>query len=310
MRVERLLGITIVLLGRRRVPVRELAERFSVSCRTIHRDLDALSMAGVPVVTVRGSGGGVEIMEGYRLSSTLFNQDELLSSIIALEGLGKALDSGAITSALEKIKGLLSREEQESIEKGRSLFLDISPWFSSKIEEHMLSQIREAISKSLLISFRYMNNKGQESTRRVEPMSLVFKGYTWYLYGYCLLRDDYRFFKLSRMDELEITLESFMRREKELEKRRVENSIDWQEKLERIVMKISSKVRARAVDIFGRKAIKFIPDGTGLVEVFWPLDEWVYSTILSFGEDIIVIEPESLKDEIKKRLISSLNRYT
>jgi predicted DNA-binding transcriptional regulator YafY len=263
MRVERLLGITIVLLGRRRVPVRELAERFSVSCRTIHRDLDALSMAGVPVVTVRGSGGGVEIMEGYRLSSTLFNQDELLSSIVALEGLGKALDSGAITSALEKIKGLLSREEQESIEKGRSLFLDISPWFSSKIEEHMLSQIREAISKSLLISFRYMNNKGQESTRRVEPMSLVFKGYTWYLYGYCLLRDDYRFFKLSRMDELEITLESFMRREKELEKRRVENSIDWQEKLERIVMKISSKVR-QGRRYFGRKAIKFIPDGTDL----------------------------------------------
>lgn len=311
MKFDRLLAITMILMNKKRVTAKELAQNFEVSIRTIYRDIESICAAGLPVVTYHGRSGGFCLIEDYKIAGNLLTTDEILSSLIALNGLGKTIEDNTISNAIEKIRGLLPQEKLESLKTlQKELIMDLKPWWENDTENKKMKTIRKAIRSSLLIGFTYTNNRGEVINRRIEPMSLVFKRYDWYLFGYCLLRDDYRFFKLSRMRKIVPTDLRFERRKKELSISSVEKELDWKEEPVNIVIRFDPQVRVMAEDVFGFDNLELNDDNSGIARVEWPEDNWVYSTLLGFGEYIEVLKPESVRNEIIKRSKAVIERYS
>ena len=207
MKINRLLEITLLLLNKGTVTARELAERFEVSPRTIYRDIDILSSAGVPVYTNKGRGGGISLLENYTFSKTLVNERERDGLLLALKTL-QATRYPDIEGIINKIGALFKDAAVRDW-----VHVDLSPWGSSPNENNKFVNARKAILESKVISFDYISAEGVKSNRSVEPMQLVFKGQAWYLWGYCRKRRDFRTFRISRIRNLLITGEKYHRRE-------------------------------------------------------------------------------------------------
>ena len=209
MKINRLLEIIIILLNRKTVTARELANRFEVSTRTIYRDLDVLSTAGVPVYTNKGNGGGISLLEDYSLNRTLLSEQESESLVLALKTL-QATKYPEIDMILDKVGGLF-----KSADTSDWVDIDLSPWGSQPNEYNKFANIKKAILKRQVISFCYINSNGDRSIRSMEPMRLIYKGQAWYLWGYCMAKKDFRVFRISRMKELVVCPETFQRRKQE-----------------------------------------------------------------------------------------------
>lgn len=300
MKINRLLEITIILLNRRSVTAKELAGRFGVSTRTIYRDLDVLSTAGVPVYTSKGSGGGISLMEEYSLNRTLLSEQETESLILALKTL-QAVKYPEIDIVLDKIGGLFRNTDAADW-----IDIDLSPWGSQPNEHDKFNHIKTAILKRLVLSFVYINANGERSKRSMEPMRLVFKGQAWYLWGFCRVKNDYRLFRISRIKELEVTDEVFQRRKHEAPE------IDTSQAaapLLNLRLRFHPEVLYRVYDDFDDALIQRSADDFCEVSVTFPEDAWVYGFILSFGEYVEVLEPESVRKVIAERMKKTLEMY-
>ncbi|MFQ7236393.1 MAG: helix-turn-helix transcriptional regulator, partial [Enterococcus hulanensis] len=199
---SRLLQILFILLENGSVTAPELAEKFEVSARTIYRDIDALSAAGVPVYAVRGKGGGIFIQENYVMDKTLFSDEEQKAILIALQNLN--LTEGAATSSLvEKLSTLFQKERLDWLE------IDFSDW--TGLRNHFFDELQQAILSRKVIQINYLSSQGQLTERELEPLKLVFRDKAWYLYAFCRLRENGRLFKISRIRELNLLEETFKR---------------------------------------------------------------------------------------------------
>jgi len=206
MKINRLLEITLILLNKKSVTAQELAERFNVSTRTIYRDIDELSAAGVPVFTNKGSGGGISLLENFAISKAMLTEHERDSVLLALKTL-QATKYPEIEAILEKIGAVFKKTAAADW-----VHIDFSPWGSGPNEENKFLNIKKAILETKVVTFDYINADGILSHRQVEPMQLDFKGQAWYMWGYCKTRRDFRTFRISRIRNLSITDESFKRR--------------------------------------------------------------------------------------------------
>ncbi|MGI5860201.1 MAG: helix-turn-helix transcriptional regulator, partial [Tepidanaerobacteraceae bacterium] len=206
MKLDRLLSILMLLLRKDRVKAKELAEKFEVSTRTILRDIDAINLAGIPVVTYQGVNGGIGIAEGYRLDRGILTSDEMISIIISLKGMARLIPESQHDVLLEKLKNVLNSSQLESIEsKTKQLIIDPSPWFNVDKINEMLTVFKKAIEEKKEVRFRYIDSNCNETDRQVEPYFLILKGQNWYLYAFCLLRRDFRLFKFSRIKDFQVT---------------------------------------------------------------------------------------------------------
>jgi predicted DNA-binding transcriptional regulator YafY len=213
MRIDRMLSITVMLLNRERIPAKELADKFEVSVRTIYRDIDAINMAGIPIVSYQGNSGGFGIMPNYKLERQLLTFDSMVSILSALKGVNQTLGDESIDGAIEKITSLVPKEKADDLHSmTERIVMDILPWGSSRRQRENLQLVHAAIAANKLVEFDYLSDNGSIVNRSVEPMTLVFKGYAWYLFGYCLVRKDFRLFRLTRMRELAILDDSFNRK--------------------------------------------------------------------------------------------------
>ena len=301
MKINWLLEITIVLLNRGSITARELAERFGVSTRTIYRDIDVLSAAGVPVFTNKGSGGGISLLENYTFNKVIMTGHERDSLLLALKTL-QATRYPEIDGILDKIGAVF--RNAAAIDWVQ---VDFSPWGSGPNDEDKFSDIKKAILNCNVIITDYINTEGVKSRRSIEPMRLIFKGEAWYLWGYCRKRRAFRTFRISRMKNLSIGEESFNRRPAE--------STENNESSEKLKQKVTLKLRFqpevlyRLYDDYDEKMITRNPDDTYEVTVTYPEDEWVYGHILSYGSSVEVIEPEHVRDIIQNRLKEALRYY-
>lgn len=293
MKLDRLLAITMLLLNRKRVSAKELAERFEVSLRTIYRDVETIQYAGIPVVSYPGSTGGYEIMDRYRLDRQFLSFEELNAIIIALRGIRPTLDDREIEPLLDKVGAMLGKAERDRMEETSDrLVIDINPWSSGQEDRDKLAGLRKAIHENRVIRFTYTRGDGEQTSRSCEPMRLVLKGFVWYLYGYCLLRGDFRIFRLSRMRDWEITDRTFVRREEPPHG----NPLRWERTgsggpLVDLVLRFGPKSRVLAEDDFPPDAIEAAPDGSVLVRAARPDEPWLYHYLLGFGPDVKVLEP-------------------
>ncbi len=297
MKSDRLLAITLLLINRKRMSSVELAKRFEVTERTIYRDMESISQAGVPVVAYPGRNGGFGVLENYKIDRNVFRSDEMTMLITALKGLNTAFRDKKLAETLEKIKAL--QPGKAAGQRKESVYFSLTPQGNDKMSS-LISQIRGAIEENRIISFQYRDSAGKETKRTAEPYMLSCYGYTWYLYCYCYLRNDFRQFRLSRVRALEIKNDSFIPRDVDLESRPWES--DWgHTEMVPLVLKFNPKARGRVEDFFDPSLIEKQKDGSLVVRVPYPEDPWVYSFILGFGEDAEVLEPEHVREVIKEK---------
>lgn len=301
MKINRLLEIIIILLNKGTATAKELADRFGVSARTIYRDVDVLSSAGVPVFTIKGNGGGISLLENYSLNKTLVSEHECESLMLALKIL-QATKYPEIDSVLDKIGAVF-----KNVESADWVYIDFSPWSSRPDEYNKFIDIKKAILERKTISFNYVNAEGNRSLRRIEPMRLIFKGQAWYLWGYCKTREDFRTFRISRMKNVIVTNEAFERRKPEDYGK---NEVDENpEKLVNLKLKFYPEALHRLYDDFDDEIIIRNADGTCNVSVTFPEDEWVYGYIMSFGCYVEVLEPDHIKEIAADRMRKTLEFY-
>ena len=214
MKINRLLEITLILLNKSTVTARELAGRFDVSTRTIYRDIDELSSAGVPVFTNKGSGGGISLLDNYAINKALLTEHERDSLLLALKTL-QATKYPEIEAILEKIGAVFKKAASADWVQ-----IEFSPWGSGPNEENKFLDIKRAILECRVVTFDYINADGILSHRKIEPMLLSFKSQAWYVWAYCKTRRDFRTFRISRIRNMAVTDEGFERRPLESLKRK------------------------------------------------------------------------------------------
>ncbi len=299
MKIERLLAITVLLLNRRRVAARELAEKFEVSVRTIYRDIQALNGAGIPVISYQGYEGGLCIPDNYKLSRQLLTFDDMVSILTTLKGVNRTLNNDDIDRVIEKIVALIPDDKEALYRKhSDSFIIDISGWSMGGRHVQTMQFIHAAVSRSVLIVFDYTSADGEESRRTVEPHTLIYKGFNWYLLAFCRLRDDFRLFRLSRIRNYRDESERFLRRKVDpialVGKQEHRPSVD-------LVLKFKKKVKIRVEEIFNEDQLQTKPDGTMIATISIPEDKWVLSFLLSFGSEVEVVSPLRWRKAIYKK---------
>jgi predicted DNA-binding transcriptional regulator YafY len=302
MKTDRLLAIVIKMLNRQNVSAKELADYFEVSVRTIQRDIDAINMAGIPVVASRGNVGGYSILENFKINNSFFTSTEQNLLLTTLQGVYKAYNDNSLTDIIDKLS--LIKTSTTSMGKNH-IIMDFSSWWNSEKQKEKVDKIKGAIENNKVICFDYFDMNGETSKRELEAINLILKVNVWYIYGFCRLRQDYRLFKMTRVKNLQVTEQKYKSKENFKEyKFDYNNSGNIKLKL-----KFDKSAINRIDDYFGIEDLTFNANGDILVEIYYNEDEWVYGMILSFGDKVEVIEPMHIRGIIKTRLQKTLNKY-
>ncbi len=302
MRTERLYNIVTILLSKNTVSASELAERFDVSTRTIYRDIDVLSVAGVPVYMKKGRGGGIALMEGYKMDKTMFDDEEIESIMMSVGAMGATGYKG-VDNVVDKISSIFKNHKPDDW-----VDVDFTEWDSAKSPDSSFQKIKTAILERRWVRLSYFSAYGQKTERKLAPLKLMFKSRSWYVPSYCADKKDTRLFKLSRMREIELTDERF-EREKYLKIQPKPKEQSSHFEIVQLKMRFKPEAAYLLYDWYGEENIKKQPDGSYLVMARFPMDEWVYSHILSYGDNVEVLEPEYIRKEVKKRLRNILMTY-
>ncbi len=300
MKIDRLIGILSILLQQEKVTAPYLAEKFEVSRRTISRDIEDLCKAGIPVVTAQGTGGGISIMDGYRMDRTLLTSGDMQAILAGL----RSLDSVCGTNRYQQLMEKLAVGNSAVLTSNDHILIDLSSWYKSSLAPK-IALIQEAIEEKRKLSFLYYSPKG-ESKRTVEPCLLIFRWASWYVWGYCDLRGDYRMFKLNRMLHLEKTGETCGERERppfSLDNDRV---FPWNI---RAKVRVSGEYKWRLIEEFGIDSFTEQKDGTLIFTWGFTDGESLFSWLLSFGEGAELVEPEPLREAFARKVKRMAEKY-
>lgn len=290
MKLDRLMGILATLLQSGSVTAPQLAQKFEVTRRTIGRDIDALCMAGIPVITRQGGNGGISLAEGYKLDKSVLTAEELQTLLAALKGIG-TVSSG---TQMERMLDKLAKNSGAVVSLKETMIINLSSHYKSSLSEKIAS-IKQAIIQSRLIAFDYYSEKGQ-SCRRIEPYCIAFQWSAWYMLGFCLDRKDFRLFKLNRLWELEVLDSTFTPREIP------SGSMDFEARFpdgHRVVVLFDPSVLYQLIDSYGRDCFTEQRDGFLRFESGYTNRSYMVSWILGFGDKARVMEPADMAEEIQ-----------
>ncbi|MBQ9140267.1 MAG: YafY family transcriptional regulator [Lachnospiraceae bacterium] len=308
--INRLISIIYILMNKGTVTANELAERFEVSVRTIYRDIDALSMAGIPVYAKKGKNGGISLTEQFVLNKLLITEQEQQEILAALSGMQetRAQDTGQV---LQKLGEFFKTEPIDW------LAIDLSDWSGAR--QQLYEELKRAILERRVICFDYYGQSNTMSSRVVEPVQLLFKEYTWYVKGYCRQRQAFRTFKVFRMKRMQVLEEYFVPRIESSTKENGQEETNTSEKniaeqskdinWTHIEMRIDKREAYRIYDRFEENELELLENGDFLVRLDCCLDDWVYGLILNFGPSATVLSPEYVRVEIVNRLNNMLANY-
>lgn len=286
MQIERLFSIVYILLERKSVTAGELAERFGVSRRTILRDVEVLSAAGVPVYTSKGRGGGIAILDNYVLNKATISDEEQSQILTALKG---AAPIGN-TKLHEKLSALFQKNDTSWIE------VDYSRWGDNGADSEKFELIKDAILERRAIAFAYPHPARETEMRSVYPLKLVFKSRAWYVQCYCLNKQDYRTFKLNRIQEAELLPESFAGRDFSPPPLDINTGVSAN--LVELELLFTPEAAYRIYDEFYGKEVQCRADGSFTIKVTMPEDYWLYGFLLSFGSSVRVISPSRVRENL------------
>lgn len=300
MQIHRLFEIVYLLMNKKNTTAKELSEHFEVSQRTIYRDIEALSKAGIPIYTNKGKGGGICLLENFVLNKSVLSEHEQNAILSALQGV-KATSYSDTDQVLSKLSSLFGNKNPDWIE------VDFSYWNSNEEDKQKFSRLKEVILERKVIRFDYYNSYGEESHRVVEPRKLLFKGQSWYLYGYCREKKDFRYFKISRIKNLFVEEEHF-------------NQTPFLPKAEEItpvslppmislVLKIDAVMAYRIYDEFPIDTVTKNEDGSFLVNTKLQAGGWLSGYLMSFEDHLEILEPEHLRNELIEKYKNCYKKY-
>lgn len=308
MKIDRLVSIIMILLDKDRIGAKELADMFEVSTRTIYRDIDSINMAGIPVISTSGVGGGFAIMPNYKIDRKVFSTTDITSILMGLSGLSNIMRGDELVNALAKVKSFIPADKAKDIElKSNQIYIDLSPWLNNKNIQPYLETIKLAIQEKRLLSFEYTDRHGNKTLRTVEPYQLVLKHSEWYWYGFCLKRDDYRLFKISRISNLVKLSDSFVPRDYPKPQLQF-NDINTTMQTE-ITIRIHKSIMDRALDYCAYE--QFTPDGKEHYIVSFPFieNDYNYSVLLGFGDKCECLKPAHVRAVMKRKINEMASMY-
>lgn len=295
MKLDRLVSILVLLLRKEKVQAKELAELFEVSVRTIYRDIEAINLAGIPIVTYQGVNGGIGIAEGYRLDKSVLTEDEMSTIVSTLSGIAPTMPDKKYEIIMEKIRNTIPSKLLENMDsKVKQLIIDFFPWGSGKLLKESISIIKKAIEKHNLIQFNYIDFSANKTVRTVEPYSLVLKGQNWYLRAWCQIRQDLRIFKLSRIKDLTALQDKFEPRKIEFDHINFDTEWKYSGKTVNLQLLFDKEIENIAFEYFG-DSLEKQNDGKLLLKTVMPEGYWLYGFILSFGTGVEVIDPPHIR---------------
>lgn len=300
MKIDRLIGILSILLQKDTVTAPYLAEHFEVSRRTINRDIEALGQAGIPIVTRQGAGGGISIMDNYKMDRTVLTNAEMQDILAGL----RSLDSVNGTNRYGQLMEKLSVGSSDFMAGDQSVLIDLSAWYKDSLAPK-IELIRSAIDRQLGLTFYYYCPSG-ESQRTIEPYYLIFRWSSWYVWGWCQTRESYRLFKLNRMDQLSLSGSSFTRRAVPLPDLRNERIFPGGIRVKAL---FEPRCKWRLVEEFGTACFEEQPDGRLLFQADYTDKENLVTWLLSFRDQVVLLEPEDIREELLRSLRIILARY-
>ncbi|MCI8327919.1 MAG: YafY family transcriptional regulator [Lachnospiraceae bacterium] len=300
MKIDRLIGILSILLQMPKTTAAFLAEKFEVSVRTINRDVDTLSQAGIPIVTEQGKNGGISIMENYKLDKTLLTSSDMRAILAGL----RSLDSVSGTNRYQQLMDKLSLEDSNILPSNNHILIDLSSWYKSLLAPK-IELIQDTVERQELISFLYHSPKG-ESVRIIEPYLLVFQWSSWYVWGYCRKRADFRLFKLNRMTDLKNTKELYEKRAVPLPNLSADKMFETTIYAEVV---FEPEMKWRLVEEFGIDSFKEREDGKLLFSFGFAGRDHLYGWLLSFGNKAELQKPEELREELFQIFQEMEQRY-
>lgn len=296
MQINRLFEMVHILLNKKNVTAKELAEHFEVSIRTVYRDIETLTFAGIPVYSSRGKNGGIRLLESYVLNKTLISQDEQNEILYALQSL-KAASYPEVEEILEKMSLIFNKSSDNWIE------IDFSRYGAE--DSTLFENVKKAILNKKTINFTYHNTKGEKSRRTADPLKIWFKEKAWYLFAYCHEKKSIRQFKINRIKGLTLTEEHF---DKSMEDFEINDEKEAVKRV-KIIAEIDKSQAYRVYDEFSEENIKKMKDGNFEVIMENPESEWVYGYLLSFGEYLKVKEPERIKKILSDKIEKMRENY-
>lgn len=298
MKIDRLIGIITILQQKKTVTAPYLAERFEVSRRTISRDIEDICKAGIPIVTAQGAGGGISIMEGFTLDTTVFTEQELAAIFTGL----KSLDSVSHFASAEKLAQKIGGGS--AIKLNDHIMIDLSSFYKEDLADK-IEQFKLAIRKSRCVSFHYCYKKG-EADKHIEPYQIVFKWSDWYIFGFCRERQDFRMYKLRRMWDLEVTEETFAVREIPGEKKNFGSNMtdDYV-----ITAVYDASVKYRLVEEHGHNSFTEQEDGRLYTRWGFTRQEDAVEWFLSFGDKVQVLGPPEMVNRMKEAAAAIQKQY-
>lgn len=302
MKIDRLIGILSVLLQKDRVTAAELAEKFEVSRRTIVRDIEDLCKAGIPVAASQGRGGGISVMEGFRIDRTLLSEEDMRAILTGLQSLDSVSESKRYRRIMDKLD---AKNTAEAVSAGNSIIVDLSSWDKSAVSPK-LERVRDAIESRRKLGFMYYSPERTER-REIEPYRLVFQWSSWYVWGFCTKRNDYRMFKLTRMTDLAVGEEFVPRDIPAYSCDKLRHAKGGTA----VKVRFDSSVRWRLVDEFGAENLPSADDEDGSItmDFTWSDVPSFFSYIAGFREAAEIIAPEEYRREFSELLENMLKKY-
>lgn len=285
MKESRLFQILYYLLEKGGATAPELAEQFEVSVRTIYRDIDALSASGIPIYTEQGRGGGIFLLHDHVLERAAFSDAEKQTILEALQNL--AAVGSADAEVIKKLSALFRMEAENWLE------IDFTRWGEIPGEQQKFHLLKEAIFQHKVVEITYVGTGGTETTRKIQPLQMLCKMGNWYVKAYCMKKNEFRTFKISRITKMTPLSETFLPKSY----LSTENHVGSDNvTLRDMMFRFSGNVAFRVYDEFDAGQIERQADGTLLVSAKMPEDVWLTGYLLSFGTEVEVIEPANLRE--------------
>lgn len=301
MKTQRLLSILTLLLREKKVSARDLATKFGVSTRTIYRDINILEESGIPIVTFEGATGGIGILENYKLDKNVFTSDEISTLLMSLNILMTSIDNPDWTYTLEKIKHLIPTDKTEAIELSSQKFhVDMTPWASSEQFMTTYTTVKSALVANQLLQLTYCGRDNIPTDRLIEPHQLVLKENNWYLRAYCREKEEFRIFKLIRIQEVEQLSETFQPRDFETV---MADFKDWKSPLLKTIdLIIEPDLKTRLLDYCREDTMTELPDGKLHVAFPFVASDLGYGILLSLGDKCECIGPPDVRQALHERI--------
>ena len=297
MQESRLFKILYHLLDKGQATAPELAEKFEVSVRTIYRDIDALSGAGIPVYTEAGRNGGIHLLNDFVLDKAVLSEAEKQEILAALQSIHITRNMDG-SRTLQKLSALFQLHSENWLE------VDFSRWGNPGYDNETFELLKSAVIRHRSVKLRYAGSYEEIRERTVQPYKLVYKAKAWYLQAFCTEKQDWRIFKLNRILELEALEEGFSQLNPP-------GPIEtFEGEYPKVTLRFPKEMSYRVYDEFDKAQIQRQENGDLVVSANMPEDPWLIGFLLSFGTRVDILSPAHLKEAVAEqaKLIYEKNR--